>query len=423
MKLTSIKGMHDVGPPEIGLWHHVEKTARQVLEAAFFSELRTPVLEEEALFTRGLGNTTEVVEKEMYAFADRDEKRLALRPEGTASIVRSFIEHFATPGGSHRRFYYMGPMFRRERPQKGRYRQFHQIGAEVFESTHPYTDAELIHLADEIFRRLNIQGVKLQLNSLGCKSCRPIFKENLLQFLKPLAATLCADCQRRLEHNPLRVIDCKKEVCIAATQAAPSALDFLCGDCSVHFEGVQQGLKAFSTPYTINPRMVRGLDYYERTAFEFLSGELGAQNAVAGGGRYDDLVKELGGPAICGVGFAIGLERLVSLVSTSPINFKSPLKIYFAGLGEEARVRLLPIMLVLRREGFCVLSAFDAQTFKAMLRQADRLNADETVIVGEDELKQGVAQIKNMKTGEQKNVSLNTLVDYFKGSLLSSTQS
>jgi len=416
MKFSSIKGMHDIGPPEVALWQRVERIAREVLEGAGFSELRTPVLEEEALFTQSVGNTTEIVEKEMYSFPDRKGKLLALRPEGTASAVRAYIEHYAAPGGAYQRFYYIGPMFRSERPQKGRYRQFFQIGAEVFASSHPFTDAEIIHLAHEIFQRLGIQGVILQLNSLGCKKCRPAYREALLQFLRPLASKLCEDCQRRLERNPLRILDCKKEGCIAATTGAPTVFDHLCEECWAHFEGVQQGLKRLKTPYEINPRMVRGLDYYERTAFEFLSGELGAQNSLAGGGRYDDLVKDLGGPPVPAVGFAIGMERLISLLPSQASQEGAGKKVYVACLGEAAQRELLPILSDLRRAGLTVMTDFDQGSLKSLLRQADRLGTDWVIIVGEDELKSGQAQVKAMK-GEkgQTPVPLSGLLAYFQG--------
>jgi len=414
MTITSIKGMHDLGPPEIRTWHRVEEAAREVFEAAGFSELRTPVLEEEALFTRSLGTTTEIVEKEMYRFPDRKGKMLALRPEGTASIVRAFIERYAAAGGVQR-FYYLGPMYRYERPQKGRYRQFYQAGAEVFGSSLPLTDAELIHLADEIFRRLGVVPLKLKLNSLGDKNCRPGYRKALLEFLRPIASRLCEDCQRRIEQNPLRALDCKKEECIAATEKAPSIFDYLCEACLSHFEGVQRGLRAFGTAYEIQPRMVRGLDYYERTAFEFLSDALGAQNSVAGGGRYDDLVKDLGGPDVPGVGFAVGLERLASLVDPKPFLATDPGRIFFACLGNPSLEACLPSILALRREGFAVLFDAEAKSLKSQLRQADRWGADFTVIMGEDELKSESVQVKEMKEGgEQKQMPLATLAFYFR---------
>ncbi len=414
MKITTLKGMHDIKPPEIAVWHWVEKTIREVLEGAFFSELRTPVVEEEALFTRSIGNATEIVEKELYHFTDRKGRKLALRPEGTASIVRSFNEHFATAGGKTHRFYYLGPMFRYERPQQGRYRQFYQMGAEVFGSKDPRTDAELIFLAHEIFKRLKLTTTELQINSLGCKTCRPNFRETLSQFLSSRIQSLCADCQRRIQKNPLRALDCKIPTCIEATAGAPSSLDHLCSDCQTHFEGLQQRLTLLKVPYRIHARLVRGLDYYERTAFEFVNTQLGAQNAVAGGGRYDDLVHDLGGPSTPAVGFAIGMERLVSLVSGYyPVEERRK-KIFFACLGSEAQTRMIPHMMELRNLGWATLMSYENESLKSMLRQADRLEVDYTVIVGEEEIRQGLAQVKEMKTtGGQSSVGLADLAGYF----------
>lgn len=413
MKIPTIKGMNDVGPPDIAVWQWVEKTAREVFETAGFEELRTPPLEEEALFTRSIGSTTDIVEKEMYRFPDRKGKMLALRPEGTASVVRAFTEHYA-PKGEYSRFYYLGPMFRYERPQKGRYRLFYQIGAEIFGAEHPFADAELIHLADEIFGRLGLKEVSLQINSLGCKNCRPAFREALIRFLEPLQSKLCPDCQRRFTQNPLRVLDCKNEGCISVTQKAPAMLDHLCGECSAHFEGVQRGLRTLATPFKINRRMVRGLDYYERTAFEFSSNQLGSQNAVAGGGRYDDLVSELGGPDVPAVGFALGMERLVSLVAAHyPMHLNRP-KIFFAALGEAAQIRILSYMAALRKEGFEVQAEFGDRSLKSLMRQADRLGADYVLIFGEDELKTGQIQIKEMKKeGAQKQIPFESLLVFF----------
>lgn len=412
MKITSVKGMHDVGPPEIALWHRVEKVAREVFENAHFHELRTPPLEEVLLFTRSVGDTTDIVEKEMYAFEDRKGRKLALRPEGTASVVRSYIEHYVGKN-EYDRFYYVGPMFRYERPQKGRYRQFYQIGAEVFGVKHSLVDAEVISLAYEIFKKLGLQKISLNINSLGCKSCRPSYRKALLDFLEPLTADLCADCQKRISKNPLRALDCKNEKCVQLTQNAPSLFENLCEECLHHFEGVQQGLRKLSIPYEVNPRMVRGLDYYERTAFEFLSGDLGAQNAVAGGGRYDDLVKDLGGPAVPGIGFAIGLERLVSLLANQGMSLLSRPRIFLACLGESAQVWGLEALAQLRRAGFVTLTDFDSQSLKHLLKHADKLNADFAVIVGDNELQSKKIQIKDMKKQEQKEVPLDSLIAYF----------
>jgi len=413
MKFSTIKGMHDIGPPEIEVWHRVEKAAREVFENAAFFELRPPVLEEEALFSRGIGTTTDIVEKEMYAFEDRNGKRISLRPEGTASIVRAYIERYAAPGGQYQRFYYWGPMFRHERPQKGRFRQFYQIGAEIFASSHPYTDAELIALASQLFKKLGLSGVKLSLNSLGCSGCRSSFRQALLEFLTPLKNELCEECQGRLGRNPLRVLDCKKENCQKLTHEAPSGLEYLCQDCLNHFEQVQLGLSRFQVEYTINPRLVRGLDYYVRTAFEFVSEGLGAQNAVAGGGRYDGLVEELGGPPTPAIGFAIGVERLVSLLSTQE-TLPDSKKIFFACLGAKAQEALLPLLQQLRQLGFWVSTDYEPKSLKSLLRQANHWQVDWAVIVGDQELEKGIVQVKEMKTqGAQKEIPLLTLIQYF----------
>ncbi len=413
MKITSVKGMHDVGPPDIALWHRVEKIAKEVLENAHFYELRTPALEEEILFTRGIGSTTDIIEKEIYAFADRKGRKLALRPEGTASIVRSYIEHYAAKA-EYSRFYYGGPMFRYERPQKGRYRQFHQIGAEVFGAEHPFIDAEVMGLAHEIFKKLHLKGISLHINSLGCKECRPLYRRALLEFLGPLSGQLCEDCQLRVSRNPLRVLDCKNEHCIQLTSNAPAMFENLCGKCVSHFEGLQQGLRKLGIAYEVNPRMVRGLDYYERTAFEFLSEDLGAQNAIAGGGRYDGLVKDLGGPSVSGIGFAMGLERIIDLLSQQKETTSPRPKIFFACLGEAARNWALLVISQLRQAGFLALSDFDAQSLKSLLRQADKVEADYAVIVGESELQSGKLQLKEMKNqNPQKEIPLDSLVSYF----------
>lgn len=413
MKLTSVKGMHDVGPDEIGLWHRVEKTARTIFENANFSELRTPPLEDEALFTRGIGSTTDIIEKEMYAFEDRKGRKLALRPEGTASVVRSYIEHYVGKG-EYDRFYYMGPMFRYERPQKGRYRQFYQIGAEVFAAHSPKIDAEVISLAHEIFKQLGLQKVILNINSLGCNECRPAYRKELIEFLTPKLSELCEDCQKRTSRNPLRVLDCKKEKCIELTQAAPGMFESLCEACVSHFEGVQQGLRKLGIPYEVNPRMVRGLDYYVRTAFEFLSGDLGAQNAVAGGGRYDGLVKDLGGPAVPGIGFALGMERLVSLLAAQGLRSAERPKIFLACLGEAAQAWGLETQAQFRRQGFQTISHFDSSSLKSLLKQADKLKADYALILGDNELQGRKVQIKDMKSGlEQKEIPLDSVIAYF----------
>ncbi|HET8563101.1 MAG TPA: histidine--tRNA ligase, partial [Candidatus Binatia bacterium] len=310
MKISAIKGFSDVLPGEVEVWQSIEEKARAVFACYHFSEIRIPVLEKTELFSRSIGETTDIVEKEMYTFADQDAKGslLTLRPEGTAGVVRSYIETEMFKTEPVRKLYYMGPMFRRERPQKGRQRQFHQIGAEVLGRGDPFVDAEILLLLHDFLSALELRGLTLQLNSLGDVECRPQYRQKLLEFLRAREQALCANCRRRMERNPLRVLDCKEPGCIEATQGAPSILDHLCAACREHFDAVQRLLHETNVDYVLNPRLVRGLDYYCRTTFEWTTAQLGSQNAVAAGGRYDGLVKDLGGPSLPGVGFAIGME-------------------------------------------------------------------------------------------------------------------
>ena len=316
MKVTAVKGFSDILPGEVESWQWVEQKAREIFATYCFAEIRFPILEKTELFSRSLGETTDIVEKEMYTFADQDAKGslLTLRPEGTASVVRAYVQSEMYKIEPVRKLYYMGPMFRRERPQKGRLRQFHQIGVEALGRGDPYIDVEVLLLLNDFFQAVGLEGTALQLNSLGCTECRPVFRETLLLFLKQREHAFCSNCRRRMERNPLRVLDCKEQRCQEETRDAPSMLDSLCEACGQHFKAVRQFLEQARVDYTLNPRMVRGLDYYCRTTFEWTSGQLGAQNAVAAGGRYDGLVQELGGPPIPGVGFAMGVERLTLLL-------------------------------------------------------------------------------------------------------------
>ena len=314
MKITSIKGFADILPEEVGAWQRVEAAARRIFDAYHFAEIRIPIVEKTDLFSRSIGETTDIVEKEMYTFEDRDSRsneatdatKLTLRPEGTAGVVRAYVEAEMYKVEPVRKLYYMGPMFRRERPQKGRMRQFHQIGAEALGRSDPFIDAEILLLLNDFFGAVGLTELTLQINSLGDLECRPQYREKLLAFLKAREESLCANCRRRIDRNPLRALDCKEPGCIAATQDAPSILDSLCVNCREHFATVQRLLRETNVEYTLNPRMVRGLDYYCRTTFEWTTTQLGSQSAVAAGGRYDGLVEQLGGPAIPGVGFCAG---------------------------------------------------------------------------------------------------------------------
>ena len=404
-KFTAVKGMEDLFQPEqVHLWRTVEGKAREIFGRAGFQEIRTPVTEDAGLFERSVGEATEIVEKEMYILKDRNEKRLALRPEGTASVVRAFIEHFTDHQVNEGRFFYMGPMFRYERPQKGRLRQFHQIGAEIFGADHPFVDAEMIGLVDQLFHELHLDKLKLQINSLGTRECRAKYIEALRSFLEKIGGGLDKEVQERVKRNPLRVLDSKDEKVVALLQSAPKILDFLSPESKSHFEKVQEGLAQMHIPFEINPKMVRGLDYYEKTVFEFISGELGAQNAVAGGGRYNDLVADLGGPPVPAVGFALGMERLISLLPQEKLAAESLPRIYCIALDEVSAGDLFSQLKDLREAGLLVQMDLGVGSLKNKMRRASNWQADTVVISGEDERKKGVVVLRNMKDSTQEEV-------------------
>ena len=408
MKVTAVKGFSDVLPGEVERWQFVEEEARRVFAAYNFAEIRIPILEKTELFSRSLGETTDIVEKEMYTFADQDTL-LTLRPEGTAGVVRAYVESEMYKIEPVRKLYYMGPMFRRERPQKGRMRQFHQIGAEALGRSDPWIDAELLLLLRDFFSAVDLKGATLQLNSLGDGQCRPKYRAQLLEFLKEKEPLLCANCRRRMERNPLRVLDCKVPGCIEATKDAPSILDSLCDPCRAHFESVQQSLRQAGVSYALNPRMVRGLDYYCRTTFEWTSDQLGAQNTVAAGGRYDGLVQELGGPAIPGVGFAIGVERLTLLLGPEEASEPDGPSVYVVWVGSRARDWAFPLVCRLRRKGVSVEMDGEERSLKSQMRRADKLKAKSVLIVGDNELQKGRAVLRNMASKQQEEISLDVM--------------
>jgi histidyl-tRNA synthetase len=405
MKISAIKGFVDILPGEVETWQFVEKTARDVFMRYFYSEIRIPIVEKTDLFVRSLGETTDIVEKEMYTFVDQDAKGslLTLRPEGTAGVVRAYVEAELYKTEPVRKLFYLGPMFRRERPQKGRLRQFYQIGAEVLGRGDPLVDAEVLFVLNDFFSRLGLDGLALELNSLGCVECRPRYRKDLLAFLKARETRLCANCRRRMERNPLRVLDCKEESCIEVTRDAPSILDYLCADCREHFESVQRLLRESNVHYKLNPRMVRGLDYYCRTTFEWTSDRLGSQNAVAAGGRYDGLVEALGGPPTPGFGFAMGMERLVLLLGKkeNPRPF-----LYVAWMGAAARDWAFPFTQGLREQGLSAEMEGDQKSLKSQMRRADKLRAEFVLIVGDNELKSGRAILRHMDTKKQEEIDL-----------------
>ncbi|OGP13473.1 MAG: histidine--tRNA ligase [Deltaproteobacteria bacterium GWA2_54_12] len=413
MSITAIRGFNDILPGDTELWRHIERCAWSIFRTCGFGEIRLPIVEKTELFMRSIGETTDIVEKEMYTFADRHGDAITLRPEGTAPAVRAYIEHklYTAPVT---KLYYTGPMFRYERPQKGRYRQFYQIGAEVLGDESPRSDAETLSMLMKFFGTLKIQGATLQINSLGDASCRPAYKEKLYNYLKERAGELCENCVRRIETNPLRALDCKAAGCIEATSSAPSLVDSLCEPCAVHFDRVKYFLKLYGIEPLVNPRMVRGLDYYTRTTFEITADNgLGSQNAVAAGGRYDGLVEELGGPATPCFGFAIGMERLAMLLNREQVA-AAPLTVFIA-LGIDAEKKGVELVSAWREAGIRVVEDFSAGGLKSRMKRADRLGADYAVIVGENELNQGVATVKDMKQATQETVAWDRVADLIKG--------
>ncbi len=404
--IRAVKGMRDLLPPSTGVWNYVEEAARRVFRAYNYHEIRTPVLEETQLFARGVGEETDIVTKEMYTFEDRDGNSLTLRPEATASVIRAYIEHRLDQKPGVQKLYYMGPMFRRERPQKGRYRQFFQIGAEAIGSESPFIDAEVIEMVVELFRAIRLEGFELLLNSVGCPKCRAAFVAKLREELAKVAPSMCADCQRRAYTNPLRVLDCKVPEDQPIIDALPSILDHLCPECRAHFDAVRQYLTDRGIAFEIRPRLVRGLDYYMRTTFEVVHGALGAQNSVLGGGRYDGLAEALGSKVHSpGIGFSIGEDRLVmSLEESRGAEFKPPLDVFIAPMGERALRECAIVARDLRRCGIAVEIAAEGR-LKRVMELANKLAARYVVIVGQDEIASGKYTLKNMATGEQESVA------------------
>ena len=409
MSITGIKGMNDILPEDVATWQFLEQKARDIFGTYGCQEIRVPVVEKTELFCRSIGETTDIVEKEMYTFNDKSDHSLTLRPEGTAPVMRSFIQHKLFNNDQVNKLYYMGPMFRYERPQKGRYRQFHQIGAEIIGIDNPRIDAQVLAMLSHYFEAVGIKDVSLQINSLGCPACRPAYRDTLIEFLQQRIEQLCPDCQRRCSSNPLRVLDCKSKTCQAATTDAPSVLDHLCQECDDHFSAVQQHLDLIDTTYTINNRMVRGLDYYTKTTFEMVTNNLGSQNAVAAGGRYDGLIEDLGGPALPGIGFAMGVERLALLLGTDAIKPSTP-KLFIATMGSAAEELAFTLLHNLQQQGIFAEMDFSGKSLKAQLRRANKLQCAYTLFLGENELAEGNAQLKNMQNSEQKAIALEGLL-------------
>jgi len=414
LEFSTIKGFKDILPDEAGLWQKVEAKAREVFAAYGFQEIKPPHLEWTELFSRGIGQETDIVSKEMYSFTDSRGRGMSLRPEATASVVRAYIEHRLYQSNPVQKLFTIGPMFRHERPQKGRFRQFHQINAELFGDPGPCSDADLIIMVMTLLGGVGLTDVTLQINSLGCPDCRPPFREDLKGYLLQKRDALCSDCQRRAEANPMRVFDCKKESCRGLVEGAPSVLDSLCEDCRSHFTSVQDDLAGSGIAFEINHKLVRGLDYYVRTAFEIQTDRLGSQNAVAGGGRYDGLVKELGGPDHPGMGFAIGMERLIELLQQEMLGETPGPVLFMAGLGQAPEKKVFQWVQDLRRSGLWVEMEYGSKGLKAQMKRADRLGARWVLIVGEDELASGKVVLRNMTTKEQEEIPLEGLMEHLK---------
>ena len=408
VKISGVKGMNDVLPAQVGRWQEIEAVAREVFALYGYREVRTPVVEPHALFARGVGEATDIVSKEMYVFEDKGEEVLALRPEGTAGTVRAFIEHGAFVEGPQK-WFYIGPMFRRERPQKGRYRQFHQIGCEALGVAEPLLDAEQIALMADFLARLGVRTT-LKLNSVGDPTCRPAYLVELRAYLTANADRLCGDCRERTQKNPLRVLDCKVPSCQPVLEQAPRLADRLCQGCREHFEAVKGGLDALGVPYQVDPRLVRGLDYYVRTAYEFVSDALGAQSTVAGGGRYDGLVETLGGPPTPGIGFALGVERLAIILDglLRPVPQRRP-EVFFISADAAGATAALGLSAALRQAGVaCDLDARGGK-FARQIKQAERVGARYALVLGGNEVAAGEAKLKDMTTRAETPVKLSEL--------------
>ena len=406
------RGTEDILPSDSPLWRKIEQTAHEVCKKYGFKEIRTPVFEDTALFRRGVGDTTDVVQKEMYTFEDMGGRSISLRPEGTASLARSFIENSLYANPQPTKLYYLITAYRYEKPQSGRLREFHQFGVECFGGTSDATDAEMITLALDFFKALNVKGLKLNINSIGCPKCKKPYNEKLKNYFEQYCDELCDTCKNRLEKNPMRIIDCKSEICSGIAKNAPKMIDNLCDECKEHFEKTTAYLDSVGVEYTINPDIVRGLDYYTRTVFEITSDSLGAQSTVCGGGRYNGLVEELGGKPTEGIGFAIGLERLIMVLKAQGADkafveeTDGAPDIFVVSIGDKADIKAQKLVYELRQSGICAERDLCGRSVKAQMKFANKLGAEYSIVLGDDEINENKAALKNMQTGETTDVSL-----------------
>ena len=415
MITKAIKGTKDVLPKEVHKNQYIEATALDVAEKYGYKEIRTPVFEHTELFQRGVGDTTDVVQKEMYSFDDKGGRNITLRPEGTAGAARAFLENGLSNEALPQKVCYITSCYRYEKPQAGRLREFHQFGVECFGSQSPLADAEIISLAKSIFDNLGVKDISLEINSIGCPECRAKYHEALKEYFCSKQGELCGSCQERLERNPMRILDCKSPVCSEIAKGAPVVLDYLCDECKEHFEQVQKYLKAENIEFTVNPKIVRGLDYYTKTVFEFVSTSIGAQGTVCGGGRYDGLIEELGGQHTPSLGFGMGLERLMLLMETQGCDFPESSKpdLFIVSMGEKATLKAVEIAKDMREEGFSCLYDINGRGLRAQMKYADKLGAKFTVVLGDNEVAEGIAKLKNMQTGEETEIALATFVSCY----------
>ena len=412
LQYKALKGMQDILPPEIYLWQKVESVAREVFSSYGFREIRLPVVESTSVFTRSIGENTDIVEKEMYTFTDKGDRSVSLRPEGTASVVRCYVEKNLHTLPSPQKFCYSGPMFRYERPQSGRFRQFYQIGVEAFGDPNPRMAAEVIAMLRQCLQKLGLKEIIFNVNSIGCPECRPVYREKLIDFFAGGLDRLCPDCNRRYHTNPLRILDCKVDRCVEMRKGAPRVTDYLCNGCTEHFNKLLSLLDLLGVSYLVNPDMVRGLDYYTRTTFEVTSTNLGAQNAVAAGGRYDRLVREFGGPETPAIGFAIGMERIIELLKNSAVHDFPVPDVFVAAIGERAAKESLVIADKLRVKGFWIELGDAENSLKSQMRRADRLAARYVFIIGDEELDSGKLKWKKLSDSSQGEISMFEISDF-----------
>lgn len=410
------KGTKDVLPQDSYKWHYIEDTAKKIAKLYNLKEIRTPVFEHTELFLRGVGDTTDIVNKEMYTFLDKGNRSITLKPEGTAGVCRSFIENGLANSALPCKTFYISPVYRYERPQAGRLREHHQFGCEIFGSYSADMDAEVIFIADSYLKALKLCEVELNINSIGCKECRPKFNEALKVYLRPHLDEMCETCKSRFDKNPLRIIDCKEENCKKIVKDAPKILDYLCEDCKAHFEKLKEYLDMANIKYKINPNIVRGLDYYSKTVFEFVSTSIGSQGTVLAGGRYDTLVENLDGPKIPAVGFGSGIERVILLMENTNVEIpqEEKLTVYIAGMDERTKNKAFELAGILRKNGFgCDVDHMN-RSLKAQFKYADKIDAKFVAVIGESELDGGFMTVKDMKNSTQENVEFEKIVGYFK---------